>query len=57
MTLDEAIKLLGLSREGGQVPEEVVTEALITTGELQVVESPCPAVEAWVEQLRSKGLL
>jgi len=57
MTLQDANKILDLRREGMDMPEQVVTEALALTEDLSMVEPPAPALERYVEKLRERGLL
>jgi hypothetical protein len=62
MTHNEAHKLLDMAKDGDQVegeeiPEEVVTEALEWTDDIDAYDPPCEAVEAWVEKMRRKGVL
>lgn len=57
MTLQDANKILDLRREGMDMPEQVVTEALALTEDLSMVEPPAPALEHYVEKLRERGLL
>lgn len=58
MNYVEAVRLLQLVREGMDVPEPVVTEALFLTG-----DGPCPGgvpdqdIEEFVAALRQEGLL
>jgi hypothetical protein len=61
MTHTEANKLLDMAKDGDQVegeeiPEEVVTEALEWTDDIDAYDPPCEAVEAWVEKMRRKGV-
>ena len=57
MTNKEAIKILDLRKEQRGIPEDVVLEALACTGDLNTVEPPSPAIEAYVEFLRKRGVL
>ena len=57
MTLQDANKILDLRREGMDMPEQVVTEALALTEDLSMVEPPAPALERYVEKLRERGPL
>ena len=61
MTPKEATKLLDMAKDGDQIegeeiPEEVVTEALEWTDDIEAYDPPCEAVEAWVEKMRRKGV-
>jgi hypothetical protein len=61
MTHTEANKLLDMAKDGDQVegeeiPEEVVTEALEWTDDIDAYDPPCEAVEAWVDKMRRKGV-
>lgn len=56
MNLKEARKLLDMARNGSFVPEEVITEALEWTDDIDAYDPPCEAVEAWVEKMRRKGV-
>lgn len=57
MTHNEANKLLDLRRDGMDMPQEVVTEALALTDDLSMVEPPSIALELYVQALREKGVL
>jgi hypothetical protein len=62
MTPKEATKLLDMAKDGDEIngeeiPEEVVTEALEWTDDIDAYDPPCEAVEAWVEKMRRKGVL
>lgn len=57
MTQQEANKILDLRRDGVDMPQEVITEALALTDELSMVEPPSPSLEAYVQKLRERGLL
>jgi hypothetical protein len=57
MTNQEANKILDMRREGMDMPQDVVTEALALTDDLSMVEPPSPALERYVEQLRKAGVL
>jgi len=62
MTPKEATKLLDIVKDGDdidgeEIPEEVVTEALEWTDDIEAYDPPCEAVEAWVEKMRMKGVL
>jgi|APGre2960657423_1045063.scaffolds.fasta_scaffold629913_1 hypothetical protein len=62
MTPKEATKLLDMAKDGDdidgeEIPEEVVTEALEWTDDIEAYDPPCEAVEAWVEKMRRKGVL
>jgi len=62
MTPKEANKLLDMAKdgdeiEGEEIPEEVVTEALEWTDDIDAYDPPCEAVEAWVDKMRRKGVL
>lgn len=57
MTHQDATRLLDLRREGMDMPQQVVTEALAITEDLSMVEPPAPTLELYVEQLRQRGLL
>ena len=56
MNLKEARKLLDMAKNGSFVPEEVITEALEWTDDIDAYDPPCEAVEAWVEKMRKKGV-
>ena len=56
MNLKEARKLLDMAKNGSYVPEEVITEALEWTDDIDAYDPPCEAVEAWVEKMRRKGV-
>ena len=56
MNLKEARKLLDMAKNGSFVPEEVITEALEWTDDIDAHDPPCEAVEAWVEKMRRKGV-
>ena len=61
MTPKEATKLLDMAKDGDdidgeEIPEEVVTEALEWTDDIDAYDPPCEAVEAWVEKMRRKGV-
>lgn len=56
MNLKEARKLLDMAKNGSFVPEEVITEALEWTDDIEAYDPPCEAVEAWVEKMRRKGV-
>jgi hypothetical protein len=56
MNLKEARKLLDMAKNGSFVPEEVITEALEWTDDIDAYDPPCEAVEAWVEKMRRKGV-
>lgn len=56
MNLKEARKLLDMAKNGSFVPEEVITEALEWTDDIDTYDPPCEAVEAWVEKMRRKGV-
>jgi len=61
MTPKEATKLLDMAKDGDEIdgeeiPEEVVTEALEWTDDIEAYDPPCEAVEAWVEKMRRKGV-
>jgi hypothetical protein len=56
MTLKEARRLLDMAKNGSFVPEEVITEALEWTDDIDAYDPPCEAVEAWVEKMRRKGV-
>lgn len=57
MTHQDANRLLDMRREGMEMPQEVITEALALTEDLSMVEPPSPALELYVEKLRERGLL
>lgn len=57
MTLQEANKLLDLRREGMDMPQQAINEALALTEDLSMVEPPAPSLELYVEKLRERGLL
>lgn len=62
MTPKEATKLLDMAKDGDdidgeEIPEEVVTEALEWTDDIEAYDPPCEAVEAWVDKMRRKGVL
>ena len=57
MTHQEANKILDMRREGADIPQEVVNEALALTDELSMVEPPSPALEQYIEKLRERGVL
>lgn len=58
MNYAEAVRLLQLVRDGLDVPEPVITEALFLSG-----DGPCPGgipdtdIEEFVASLREEGLL
>jgi hypothetical protein len=56
MNLREARRLLDMAKNGSYVPEEVITEALEWTDDIDAYDPPCEAVEAWVEKMRRKGV-
>jgi hypothetical protein len=56
MNLKEARRLLDMAKNGTYVPEEVITEALEWTDDIDAYDPPCEAVEAWVEKMRRKGV-
>jgi hypothetical protein len=57
MTHKEANKLLDLRREGMEMPQQVIDEALALTEDLSMVEPPAPSLELYVNKLRERGLL
>lgn len=57
MTHKEAVKLLDMAKDGKDIPEEVMTEALEWTDDIDATQPPCEAVEAWVDRLRCEGVL
>jgi hypothetical protein len=57
MTHQDANKLLDMRREGMDMPQQVVDEALAITEDLSMVEPPSPALELYVSKLRERGLL
>jgi hypothetical protein len=57
MTQQEANKLLDMRRDGMNMPQDVVTEALALTDDMSMVEPPSPALEMYVQALREKGIL
>lgn len=57
MTQQEATKLLDMRRDGMDMPQEVVIEALAITDDLSMVEPPSIALEMYVQQLRERGIL
>lgn len=57
MTHQEANKILDMRREGADLPQEVVNEALALTDELSMVEPPSPALEQYIQKLRERGVL
>ncbi len=57
MTHQDANKLLDMRREGMDMPQQVVDEALAITEDLAMVEPPSPALELYVTKLRERGLL
>jgi hypothetical protein len=56
MNLREARRLLDMAKNGTYVPEEVITEALEWTDDIEAYDPPCEAVEAWVDKMRRKGV-
>jgi len=57
MTHQDANKLLDMRREGMDMPQQVVDEALAITEDLAMVEPPSPSLELYVNKLRERGLL
>lgn len=57
MTHEEAVKLLDMAKDGEDLPEEVITEALEWTDDIDASNPPCEAVEAYVDRLRKVGFL
>ena len=57
MTHQDANKLLDMRREGMDMPQQVVDEALAITEDLAMVEPPSPSLELYVNNLRERGLL
>ena len=57
MTHQEANKLLDMRRDGADMPQDVITEALALTDDLSMVEPPAPSLELYVQKLREKGIL
>lgn len=57
MTQTEANRLLDLRRDGFDMPQDVVTEALALTDDLSMVEPPSPSLELYVQTLRERGIL
>ena len=57
MTQQEATKILDMRRDGMDMPQDVVTEALALTDDLSMVEPPAPSLEMYVQQLRDRGIL
>jgi hypothetical protein len=57
MTHQDANKLLDMRREGMDMPQQVVDEALAITEDLAMVEPPSPSLELYVQNLRDRGLL
>jgi hypothetical protein len=57
MTHQEANKLLDMRRDGMDMPQDVITEALSLTDDLSMVEPPSLALELYVQKLREKGVL
>lgn len=57
MTQQEANKILDMRRDGMDMPQDVVTEALALTDDLSMVEPPAPSLEMYVQQLRDRGIL
>ena len=57
MTHQEANKILDMRRDGADLPQEVVNEALALTDELSMVEPPSPALEQYIQKLRERGVL
>lgn len=57
MTHQEANKLLDMRREGMDMPQQVIDEALALTEDLSMVEPPAPSLELYVNKLRERGLL
>lgn len=57
MTQQEANKILDHRRDGMDMPQDVVTEALALTEDLSMVEPPAPALEQYIQKMRERGLL
>ena len=57
MTHAEAVKLLDMAKDGEDLPEEVITEALEWTDDIDAQGPGCDAVEAYVDKLRKVGFL
>jgi hypothetical protein len=57
MTNKEANRLLDMARNGRDIPEEVITEALEWTDDIEAFNPYCDAVEAYVDKMRKSGLL
>lgn len=58
MTLQEANKLLDLTKQGMPIPPEVVDESLFMSGDANWwSDQPCPDIEDFVQSLRNGGLL
>ena len=58
MTHRQALKLLDMIKQGIDVPDDVVKEALYMTGDGPILtELPNPEMEAFVQALREAGQL
>ena len=58
MTIEEANRLLDMSKDGLSIPTEVLDEALFMTGERNSShDKPDPDIEDFVEAMRQSGLL
>jgi hypothetical protein len=58
MTHKQALKLLDLIKQGIDVPDDVISEALFMTGDGPILtELPNPEIEAFVQAMREAGQL
>ena len=58
MTIEEAKKLLDMSKDGVSIPDGVLDEALFMTGERNSShDKPDPDIEDFVAAMRQCGLL
>jgi len=58
MTIEEANRLLDMSKDGLLIPTEVLDEALFMTGERNSShDKPDPDIEDFVAAMRQSGLL
>ena len=58
MTIEEANRLLDMSKDGLSIPTEVLDEALFMTGERNSShDKPDPDIEDFVAAMRQSGLL
>lgn len=58
MTIEEANRLLDMSKDGLSIPAEVLDEALFMTGERNSShDKPDPDIEDFVAAMRQSGLL